>query len=165
MTNHDFADQLDSLLLGNLSKWKGLPIISITELEDLLGRTGESKTARLGAYPAQRLEFPHQRGDRTLIAYARHGQIVMVEMLPPPDSSALSGLPQPTAILPQEISVEGAYAHEYLYCERGLLLTVAQSFGRPEPDRLIRCRGIRPMLDRSQLGPELYMPLDTEVNW
>lgn len=165
MATQNFASELESLLFGNLMLWKGLPNISVIELEVLLGKTEESETVKLGAYPAQRLKFPQQKGNRALMAYVRYGQVVMVEVLPPPDFNVLSGLPKPTTILPQEISVEGAYAHEYLYCERGLLLTVAQSFEKSEHHRLIRCRGIQPLSSPDQLGPDLYMPLDTEVKW
>lgn len=164
MANQALKAVFAPLLSGDLAKWQGLPSISVSELEASLGEAEESETVTLGAYPAQRLRLP-QQGERTLLAYVRHGQVIMVEALPPPDYSALAALPEPTAILPQEIEVAGTYAHEYLYCERGLLLTVAQYLKQTAPDRLIRCRGIRPLSRPQELGAELYRPLDLDVKW
>jgi hypothetical protein len=119
----------------------------------------------VGAYPAERLEIPRVGRGRTLAIFVRHGRVIMVEVLPPPGMEAVADLPEPTVVLPQEIELEDAYAHEYLWAERGLLLTLAQPFDLPEPDRLVRCRGIRPLAHRRELGAELYMPLDTQVKW
>lgn len=165
MDTQDLKKRLEPLLAGDLAAWQGLPDIVVGDLEALLGNPVESGTDRVGAFPARRLEFRVAEGRRALVAFARDQRVFMVEVLPPPERDAVVGLPEPTAVLPQEILVEGAYAHEVLYAERGLLLTMAQRFGEPEPQSLVRCRGIKPLADRSALGPELYMPLDTDVKW
>ncbi|NNG16055.1 MAG: hypothetical protein HKM89_06195 [Gemmatimonadales bacterium] len=165
MNPGDLGGRLESLLAGDLAAWQGLPDIVVHDLEALFGDPVESSSVRVGAYSAQRLEFRAGKGRRTLVAFARDERVFMVEVLPPPDRNALAGLPEPTAVLPQEIAVEGAYAHEVLHAERGLLLTMAQRFEEPEPRSLVRCRGIRPLVDRRALGPELYMPLETDVKW
>jgi hypothetical protein len=172
MASPDLNAIFAPLFSGDLAKWQGLPAISASELETSLGKAAEQETVTLGAYPAERLRFS-QPGGHTLLAYVRHGQVVMVEVLPPPDSSVLATLPEPTAILPQEIDVAGAYAHEYLYAEQGLLLTVAQDLKQATRHRgvgamrhqLVRCRGIRPLSHPRALGAELYRPLDLDVKW
>jgi hypothetical protein len=164
MSNQDINAVLAPLLSGNLAQWQGLPVISAGDLEAALGQAAEHQTANLGAYPAERLRFP-QRGDRTLLAYVRHGEVIMVEVIPPGDASALAALGEPSAILPQEISIDGAYAHEYLYARQGLLLTVAEDLKHTAPDRLVRCRGIRPLSGPQELGAELYWPEDLDVRW
>jgi hypothetical protein len=164
MNPADLNKTLDPLLAGELAAWRGLPDIAVGDLEALLGDPVTSGTVQVGAFAARRLEFKKE-GKRALVAFARDDRIFMVEVLPPPDVSALLGLPEPSAVLPQEIAIESAYAHEVLYAERGLLLTMAQEFKEPGARRLVRCRAIRPLADRHALGPELYMPLETDVKW
>ncbi len=164
MVDHDINTMLAPFLAGDLARWQGLPAVSPGELEAALGGAEERATVNLGAFPAERLRFALP-ADRTLLAYVRYGQVVMVEILPPGDFSAVAALPPPSAILPQEIAVEGAYAHEYLYAGQGLLLTVAEDLNHAVPDRLVRCRGIRPVSGPQELGPELYWPQDLDVKW
>lgn len=156
---------LEPLLEGDLAAWRGLPEVRVDEVAALLGDPRRSERTKVGAYPAQRLEFGGEQGAAALIAFVRDDRVVMVEVQPPPDRRALEALPEPTAILPQEISAEGAYAHELLYAEHGLLVTLAEPLREPEPRRVLRCRGIRPLAGRAQLGPELYLPLDTDTLW
>lgn len=159
------GERLEPFTAGRLTAWQGLPEIRTGDLAALLGEPLERTTVKVGAYPAQRWRFQAGRGRASLVAFTRDDRVFMVEVSPPPDRAALEGLPEPTAVLPQEISVEGAYAHEFLYAERGLVVTLAQQFGESEPRQLLRCRGIRPLEGRKQFGPELYMPLDTDIKW
>jgi hypothetical protein len=156
---------LEPLLAGDLVAWHGLPDIGLTDLEAALGEPVESGSVQVGAYRARRLEFSAAPGRPTLAAFVRDERVFMVEVLPPPDISAVIGLPEPTAILPQEIAVDGAYAHEYLYGERGLVVTLAQELDEAEPRRVVRCRGIRPIARTEEFGPEYYTPLDTDIKW
>ena len=165
MEGHDIERILAPLLAGELAAWRGLPELSRAELVAALGEPERSDEAQVGAYPAERLEYAGDPSAPALAAFVRDDRLIMVEVVPAPEFSVLAELPEPTAILPQEIDVDGAYAHEYLYCERGLLLTVAQTLGRPEPDRLVRCRGVRPLAEPADLGAELYMPLEAQVKW
>ena len=161
----DAEAALSAFVSGRLADWPGLPALSTAELQSLYGPPVDRRQVTLGAYPAWRLELAPTEEGRTLAAYERGGEIVLVEVEPPPGLSALAGLPEPTAILPQEIDVEGAYAHEYLYGERGLMVTVAQRLDRSAPDQIVRCRGIRPLPPSGRPGAELYMPLDTQIKW
>lgn len=165
MTPRELQQAFHPLLAGELALWRGLPDATPEELAAALGEASAPETVTVGAYPAERLELRLRDEEPVVAAFVRHGRVILVEVVPPPGMDAMAGLPEPTAVLPQEIEVEDAYAHEYLWAERGLLLTLAQAFDRPEPDRLVRCRGIRPIADRSGLGAELYMPLDTQVKW
>ena len=68
-------------------------------------------------------------------------------------------------------SLEDAYAHEYLWCARGLVLTVAVPLGGLDdeddgvPERIVRCRGLRPLARVGDFGPAYYRPLDSRVRW
>lgn len=157
--------RLEPLLSGELARWDGLPRVSVAELVALGGKPLARDSVKLGAYSAERLRFFSQEAQRALLAYARDEAVVMVELVPPPDIAVMTELGEPDAVLPQEMFLEDAYAHEYLYCARGLLLTVAQPFGAAAPNRLHRCRGIASLNDPGALGPELYTPLDTDVKW
>ena len=84
MVDHDINTMLAPFLAGDLARWQGLPAVSPGELEAALGGAEERATVNLGAFPAERLRFALP-ADRTLLAYVRYGQVVMVEILPPGD--------------------------------------------------------------------------------
>lgn len=162
----DVARQaLSRLLTGELADWHGLPPVQQADLVEAIGPPISATVVEVGALPADRLAFDVPGTSRRLIAFARHGQVPMVEVEPPPDVAVLARLPAPSVILPQEIRVAGAYAHEYLYKERGLLLTIAERLDKGAPDTLVRCRGIRPLSPSEQLSSDLYLPLDARVVW
>jgi len=95
-----------------------------------------------------------------LIAYLRDDEVILVETLTPPPLSAMSRLGEPSAIKPHEILREGSYVHEYLYCERGLVLSIAEPFEKGQAWQIVRCRGIQPIDDPRQFGPEFYLPFE-----
>lgn len=165
MPSDDLGRRLQPLLAGDLAAWRGLPDAGVEDFEAVLGGFAERGSVRVGAYPARRMDFAAPDHGRTLTAFARHHRVFMVQVDPPPDTAAALQLPEPTAVLPQEIGVAGAYAHELLYADRGLLLTMAEDLGQPGSRRLVRCRGIRPLANARELGAELYMPLDAEIRW
>jgi hypothetical protein len=74
-------------------------------------------------------------------------------------------LPEPSAILSDEIILPDAYAYEYLYCDTGLVLTVAQSYKQENEKYIARCRGLRVLSDVSEFGPEYYQAFDNKVKW
>jgi hypothetical protein len=77
----------------------------------------------------------------------------------------MEGLGQPTAILPHEILSPGAYVHEYLYCKRGLVLSIAEPFQKEQPLKIVRARGVRPLDSPGEFGPELYQPFQDQTVW
>ena len=157
---------IQTLAEGRLERWTGLPELLVSDLIDAAGQPIRSEEVTLGAYPAVRHDFAIPHGTGTLVAFHRGGRVVMLEVVPPPDIGAMSGLPEPTAVLPQEIRVEGAYAHEYFWAERGLLLTLAQRFDSARPERLVRCRGVHPLPPTVRTpGPDVYVPLDARIKW
>ena len=157
--------QLDSLVRGDIDRWYGLPSVSIDEVKSILGKAEEVQEAAVGAHPAGLYRFSHSPSGSKIDIYERHGMAIMVEVRPVPNVDLLSVLGAPTAVLPQELSIEGAYAHEYLYCDRGLLMTVAQDLSGKIPDKVIRLRGIKKMKGPDELNSELYFPLDAQENW
>jgi hypothetical protein len=159
--------KLTPLIAGNLLDWHGLPLIEVDNLEDLIGPIQKRTEALLGAYSADRYLFKIGSSGQEIAAFVRQGTVVMIENLQPPPLSAMEHLEQPCATLPQEILVEDFYSYEYLYCSRGLVLTVAKPLEEEgsQGERLIRCRGIRPIASEMDFGPELYMPWESEIHF
>lgn len=158
---------LDPLIAGDLLAWHGLPLIEADDLEGLLGLIQKRSKVLLGAYSAKRYLFKVGNSGQEVAAFMRLGTVVMIEILQPPPLSTMEKLEQPCAMLPQEILLEDFYTYEYLYCSRGLVLTVAKPLDeeKGQEDRLIRCRGIRPIESEKDFGPELYMPRESQIHF
>jgi hypothetical protein len=156
---------LQPLLAGDLSSWEGLPRLSAGTLRAALGQPEQVEEATLGWYPAQRHTFLVEAPGGGLDAYIRNNDVVLVETLTPPPLSAMSALEEPSAIKPHEILREGSYVHEYLYCEIGLVLSIAEPFDKNQSLRIVRCRGIQPIDDPDQFGPQFYMPFEERSVW
>lgn len=159
--------KLIPLIAGELLAWRGLPLIEVDDLEDAIGPIQKRTEVLLGAYPADRYLFKIGNSEQEIAAFVRLGTVVMIENLQPPPLSAMEHLEQPCATLPQEMLVEDFYTYEYLYCSRGLVLTVAKPLEEEgnQEDRLIRCRGIRPIESERDFGPELYMPRERQIHF
>jgi len=151
---------LRPLLAGDLLAWRGLPRLSADTLHAAFGKPKQAEESTLGWYPAQRYTYPVERPQSGLIAYLRDDEVILVETLTPPPLSAMSRLGEPSAIKPHEILREGSYVHEYLYCERGLVLSIAEPFEKGQAWQIVRCRGIQPIDDPRQFGPEFYLPFE-----
>jgi hypothetical protein len=158
-------EQLEPFLSGNLSAWRGLPEASPAEFDALFGAPAERGIADLGFYPAERSVYPADSPSGGVIAFARHDRVVLIQALRPPPVSAMQDLPAPCGIKGHEILVPGAYAHEYVYCGLGLVLTVARPFKAGGPDRIARCRGIRPIAAADDFGPEYYKAFEDQTSW
>jgi hypothetical protein len=160
------TEAIQCFIEGRLSEWPGLPLLTIAALSEILGTPVHRESAPLGASTALRHTFELRDRTAAVFAFERDAHVVMIEISPPPGHNALEKLPEPTTVLPQEIRIEGAYAHEYFYAERGMLLTVAQSLEEPGRVWLVRCRGIRavPATTRTP-EPDLFAPLATRVRW
>jgi len=163
----DLRKELAPLIAGNLLAWHGLPLIGSDSLEDVIGPIKNRTEVLLGAYPAECYLFEVGTSGQEIAAFVRLGVVVMMENLRPPQISSMEYLEEPCAILPQEILVEGFYAYEYLYCSRGLVLTVAKALEekKDQERRLIRCRGIRPIDSVKDFGPELYMSWENLIHF
>ncbi|MGB7921937.1 MAG: hypothetical protein WCF57_01700 [Pyrinomonadaceae bacterium] len=158
--------RLDPFLNWNLAAWQGLPELPVQALNRLFAAPASEETAELGWYPAQRLEYPVDNvPSGGLVAYARDNRVRLIEAIVPPPSSVIDTLEEPSAILPNEISVQGAYVPEYLYCQRGLVLSVARPFDETQPLRVLRCRGIHPIERPDQFDTELYRSEQTKTFW
>jgi hypothetical protein len=55
--------------------------------------------------------------------------------------------------------------HEYLFCERGLVLSLAEPFEGGQPSQIVRCRGIQPIDSPEQFGSDFYRAFEDEVVW
>lgn len=152
--------RLQSFLESDLVAWKGLPLLTVETLTAVLGQPTKTEETKLGWYAANLHIYETESPAGGLAAYSRDSQVVMIEALIPPPLSAMEGLGEPSAVKPHEILVPGAYVHEYLYCQRGLVLSVAEPFEKGSPLRLVRCRGVYPMNSPEEFGPELYMAFE-----
>jgi hypothetical protein len=157
---------LDPLLKLRLADWHGPWPLLLDQLDELLGPRSEPAEVELGYHPAQAHTYKPDGADRAIVAYARGAEVIMLEVTPVPEDLALDELGEPDARLSQEISVPGAFAHEFLYAERGLLVTVAQDLLPPRHSRVLRVRAIQPVpAGTTVLGAELYRRLDTRTKF
>jgi hypothetical protein len=158
-------EAIQSFIEGRLSDWRGLPNLTIPALSEIVGAPTARENAPLGSSTALRHAFELRDRNASLFAWERNGHVVLIEISPPPGLEALDSLPEPTALLPQEIRIEGAYAHEYFFADRGLLVTIARPLENGA-DRLVRCRGIRPLPPTARAPePDIYQPLATRIKW
>ena len=156
---------LQPFLAHQLGSWTGLPKSKLETLKAALGEPVKMEQAALGWKPAERYTFRVESPSGGLLAYTRQGEVVLIEALVPPPLSAMEGLGEPTAILPHEILSPGVYVHEYLYCERGLILGIGEPFRKEEPLNIVRVRGIRPLDSPSEFGPEFYQAFQDQTVW
>lgn len=157
--------RLRPFLNHELLAWQGLPTITVAELSGTLGSPAETAIAALGFYAADRYTYPLDVPSQGLVAYVRQNQVVLIEALIPPPLSAVEALPEPCGIKAQEIVVPNAYAHEYVYCDRGLVLTIAETLDHRIPNRLVRCRGIPPIATADDFGPAYYKSFEDQIYW
>ncbi|MEK6677153.1 MAG: hypothetical protein AABZ47_16050 [Planctomycetota bacterium] len=155
---------LEPILRVEPARWQGLHRATVAEFDALFASPEESIDAVLGYYPATRRRYRTNTG-QGLMLWARAGEAVMVETLVQPAASVLNELPNPCAILAHEILVPDAYAHEYLYCAIGLVLTVAQPLRGDVPFRIIRCRGVKPLASADEFGLDYYCAFEDQVRW
>lgn len=151
------------LLAGDLPGWRGLPPASVAEFDAVFGPPEDQREEPLGAWPAVRRTYRDAQG-RALMLWSREGAAVMLEAGTLPDVSQLAQLPAPDSVLPHEILLPGHYAHEYLYCRAGLVLTVAQPL-REGTLHIARCRGIAPLAAVQDFGPGYYLAFEDRTSW
>lgn len=151
---------------GTINHWMGLPKgLLINELIELFGNPLETTEGSLGYYPALRYNFIDVGNKAGFVAYVRQRFVVLIETKILPDAIVLNELSVPDAILPHEILVEGAYAAEYLYCERGLVLTVAKHFNNNIPDEIVRCRGFEKINSTHEFDSRYYKSFEDSRSW
>lgn len=163
--NLNLLAALDPMLRIDPLAWRGLPQATVAEFDAFFGAPEESVESVLGYYPATRRHYLSAATAQGLVLWARAGEAIMVETAAPPPVAVLASLPEPSAVLAQEIFIPEAYAHEYLYCSIGLVLTVAQAFGGEVPSRIVRCRGVKVLVSPEEFGPAYYRPFEDQVRW
>jgi hypothetical protein len=152
------ADLIRPLTAGRPGEWHGLAGTAVALFDDVLGPPVAVEQAELGYYPAERRDYGGP------IVWARNGQAVMVEVACDLPAAALDGLEAPCATLPNEILLPDGYPHEQLFCRRGLVVTMVQPYAGGE-NRIVRLRGIAPIADPAEFGPELYRAFEDQVHW
>ena len=74
-------------------------------------------------------------------------------------------LGEPSAILAHEILVQDAYVPKYLFCGRGLVLSITEPLKHRSTFQIVRCRGLQPLDNPEQHGSEFYQAFEDEVDW
>lgn len=158
----------DSIVLfseGDIINWKGLSKdLSIEELIRFFGDPSKKSEEILGYYPALKYDFTIG-GNRDLTAYAREQKVVLIETKNLPGANILNELPEPDAALSHEILLDEAYAAEYIFCERGLNLTVAKHFDETVPDKIVRCRGFERITRAEDFDARYYRSFENQKRW
>lgn len=151
---------------GEVTNWPGLPKdLLIEELIQLFGEPAKTSEETLGYYPALRYDFAAGNEGGDLTAYTREQNVVLIETKKLPGSDILNGLPEPDTILPHQILVDKAYAAEYVFCERGLNLTVAKHFDKSTPDKIVRCRGFEKINKIEEFDTRYYRSFENMISW
>lgn len=144
----------------SLAAWRGLPSWPTTDVTAAIGKPEDQRDTMLGMFPAQ--QQTHRLPDRPaggLIVFSRQGQIVLIETLRPPSMETLTVLGEPDARKAHELSAPDAYVWEYVYCDRGLVLSVTEPFDETEPKRIVRCRVLPRLMHPQEYGAAFYLPL------
>jgi hypothetical protein len=158
-------EALEPLLALDPAAWRGLPPLTVADLDRCLGPFAAAEEAQLGWYPADRRTYRLDRPSGGLDCFSRDGQVVLVETLEPPPSSVLEVLGPPSGVKPHEILVEGAYVPEWVYADRGLVLSVAEPFAAPDDRRVVRCRGVRVLASADEFGPEYHLAFEDRTSY
>jgi hypothetical protein len=156
---------LQPFLDGRLVAWLGLPEVTVSEMAAALGPPNGVEAVTLGYYPAWRHEFQANSVSGGVRAYVRDGWVVLIESVAPQRAEVMQGLPEPNGILPQELLVSGHYAHEYVYCSRGLVVTVAKPLSSTGEDQIVRYRGVRQLGKVQEFGPDYYQAFDDQIRF
>lgn len=160
-----FASRMEPFMTLNFGSWTGLPLCHVSDFTALYSQPTQVKDATVGAFPAKLYTYEVAGMENELKVYERYGNVLMVELNKVLELDFISDLGTPSEILPQEIFLENAYAHEYLYTQKGLLITVLQHFNKNDAKEITRFRTFRPIEKAEDLDSELYYPLDNEINW
>lgn len=156
-------ERLAPLLAGDPLAWHGLPPAHVADFDALFGAPLVQQDQVLGAMAAVRRSYRDAQG-RGLVVWSRQDLAVMVEAstLPPP--ALVAQLPRPDRILAHEILLPDHYAHEYLYCATGLVLTVAEPLGQGQA-HIARCRGVAALASPQEFGPAYYLAFEDQISW
>lgn len=149
---------------GNITNWKGLPKnLLISELIKSIGKPEKIIEDFLGYYPATKYQF--SINNNKLIVFVRNQNVILIEANMLPVDNILNELPVPDIQLPQEIIIENAYSSEYIYCKRGLDLTVAKNFNSKIKDKIVRCRGFEILKDPKDFDSKYYKAFEDRKLW
>lgn len=157
---------LGPMLDFHLDAWRGLPPWQLSDVTGALGEPEQRQETMLGMYPALRQSHPlPDRAAGGLAIFSRQGRVVVIETLRPPPLEVLESLGEPDARLRHELSVPDAYVWEYVFCKRGLVLSVAEAFDTSRPSRVVRCRGLHTLAHPQEYGAEFYLQLESRTAW
>ena len=157
---------LGALLDFRLADWHGLPYCLTEDVTRILGTPSEARETHLGAYPARSETYSvPASASGGLVVYSRAQRVVAVETAKPPPVEAMGALEPHDVRKRPEFSLPGYLVYEYLYCRRGLVLSVAEPLD-PAGDaalKIARCRGIRPLEGPLEYGAEYYLALQSRM--
>lgn len=158
--NTELEIAINALLEFRLVDWQGLPSSTTLELTQRLGVPADTFNTYIGMQSAIAMKFPMNSFPALgLIAYLRGNQVLALETFNPPPASVLSVLGPPDIRKPGEFLLAGYLIHEYVFCKRGLALSVADALPS-EPKtaiKIVRCRGIASLASPSEFDARYYL--------
>lgn len=151
---------INALLEFHLVDWQGLPSTTKPELMKRLDVPVDTYNTYIGMHAAIAMKFPMNSVPAMgLIVYFRGEKVLVLETFNPPPASVLSVLGPPDIRRPGEFLLAGYLIHEYVFCKRGLALSVADPLPT-EPKtsmKIVRCRGIVSLASPSEFDSRYYL--------
>ena len=161
--NNDCKQFLNHFLHDEFHKLNGLPSCTIGFVKNKYGSPVSIKETQLGISSANKHTL--HINNQEIGIYERNNNFLIVSKRVEFEMKFLSDFGEPCEILPQQIDVQNHYAHEYLFCEKGLLITVLEPLNKQLEKTISRIRAIQAISDPKNLSPELYLSLDNQINW
>jgi hypothetical protein len=159
-------NSLNEFLEFRLVEWSGLIPCLTKDIAAIFGVPSTVENVYLGAYPALRETYAVPTSPATgLIIYSRALRVIVVETAKPPPPETLALLGSPDARKAPEFGRPGYFLQEYLYCRRGLVLSVAKSLDTSTESclKILRCRGIQPLTSAHEYGADYYLALKNSI--
>jgi len=151
---------INALLEFRLVDWHGLPSTTTLELLDRLGVPVDTFNTYIGMHAAIAMKFPmNSFPAMELIVYFRGDQVLALETFNPPPASILTLLDPPDIRKPGEFLLAGCLIYEYVFCRRGLAMSVAEPLpSEPKKSmKILRCRGIASLASPSEFDNRYYL--------
>ena len=156
---------LSAFLNADYPAWKGLTALTDKQLKKILGEPTLTENVHLGYYAAQKWSFPLSVASGGLYAYIREGEVIMIEAMATSHYDLISRLPPPCGEKVQEILLTGAYVSEQLYCQNGLILSVAAFFDTTRSPQIVRIRSIQPFDNPNAFDTRFYKAFEDQMSW
>ena len=158
-------NSLSLFLNAEYHLWKGLPSMNEKQLKNVLGEPTHLEEVYLGYYTSQKLTYLMPVLSGGIHAYIRDNQLIMIEAIKTPSYALVDTLTEPCGEKLQEILVNGAYVSEQLYCQIGLILSVATFFEDSNLPQIVRIRSIKSFENPNEFDERYYKSFSNQIKW